>query len=86
METEEIIKMGDDSGFFGRRDVGIIIRGECKKIYKFAPETWIEEYEDGFILYHLGNSHKYRADEEKNVFLVASVLGARERELGKAFG
>lgn len=82
---KKIVELGKKSKFFGRENADILLE-ELLKVYRYAPQTYVEKYQNGFILYHLGNAKKYRKEEAKEVFRAAKNLAARERILNRLFG
>lgn|GEM_PF-3829112 len=82
---KKIVGLGEKSKFFSREGTDIPL-GELIKVYRYAPQTFVEKYQNGFILYHLGNIKKYRKEEAKEVFNTAKDLAVRERMLNRMFG
>ncbi|MEM2004311.1 MAG: hypothetical protein QXQ37_06620 [Nitrososphaerota archaeon] len=83
---EAVESLGRESGFFTHKDDLISDLGKLKKIYRYGLETWVEVYENGFVVYHIGNRKVYDKDRADEVFTTARILKQRERLLNKLFG
>lgn len=85
-EEKEIRRLGDESGFFRKEhSLDASELGRKIKVYRYAPQTEVEKYEYGFIIWHFGNKKIYAKKEAAEVFSAARVLASRERYLNRLF-
>lgn len=86
VDYDHIVRLGRESGFFKHKDdLSFSELGDFVKSYRYSTETWVEKYENGFVVYHIGNRKIYSKDKGSEVFMTAKILKMRERELDRMF-
>lgn len=80
--ADRVFALGKESGFLGRKDdLGWDELGQHIKMYRYGLETFLEEYENSYVLYYLGNKCIYSREKGEETFRAVQILSQREKKM-----